>query len=72
MKASDSLEIMTVKKAAERWGITPRRVNEIIREGRIKGVYKIGTTWVMPDGTPKPSDLRSERQKGENAGTRSL
>jgi predicted site-specific integrase-resolvase len=63
MKAGGSVGIMTAKEAADRWGITPRRVNEIIREGRIKGVYKIGTTWVMPDDTSKPPDLRSERQK---------
>ena len=63
MKAGDSLGIMTVKEAAEKWGITPRRVNEILRDGRIKGVYKIGTTWVMPDDTQKPPDLRTERKK---------
>ena len=55
--------IMTAKKAAEKWGISARRVNEIIREGRIKGVYKIGAAWVMPDDTPKPADLRLERYK---------
>jgi len=56
------LGIMTANQAAEKWGITPRRVNEIIRSGRIKGVYKIGTSWVMPDDTPKPPDLRVERK----------
>jgi len=62
MKAGEGLGLMTAKEAAEKWGITPRRVNEIIREGRIKGVYKIGTTWVMPDDVQKPPDLRSERR----------
>jgi len=58
-------DIMTVKEAAAKWGITPRRVNEIIREGRIAGVYKIGTTWVMPADTQKPIDKRLERNKKE-------
>jgi len=62
VREGDGLEIMTVKEAAGRWGISPRRVNEIIRDGRIEGVYKIGTTWVMPDITQKPPDLRKERQ----------
>jgi len=58
------MKIMTVQEAAQRWGITPRRVTEIIREGRMEGVYKIGTTWVMPDDTPKPIDKRvSEKNK---------
>jgi hypothetical protein len=54
---------MTAREAAEKWGITPRRVQELIRAGRIEGVYKIGTTQVMPDDTPKPPDLRLERKK---------
>jgi len=54
---------MTVKQAAEKWNVTPRRVQEIIREGRIEGVQKIGTTQVMPDDTQKPLDLRL---KGNN------
>jgi len=54
---------MTVKEAAAKWGITPRRVQEIIREGKIKGVQMIGTTQVMPDDTEKPPDLRKERYK---------
>ena len=50
--------IMTVKEASVKWGITPRRIQEIIRSGRIKNLQKIGTTWVMPDDTLKPPDMR--------------
>jgi len=63
MKAGDCLRIMTVREAADKWGITPRRVQEIILAGRIEGVRKIGTTRVMPDDTPKSLDLRLERAK---------
>jgi hypothetical protein len=56
------MEIMTVRQAAQRWGITPRRVQELIRAGRIETAYKIETVWVMPDDTPKPPDLRLERK----------
>ena len=66
MKDGDCLGIMTVKQAAEKWGITPRRVQEIIREGRINGVQRIGTTQVMPVDTLKPLDLRMERKKVKN------
>jgi len=52
------IDIMTAKQAAEKWGITSRRVNEIIREGKIEGVFKIGAAWVMPADTQKPPDLR--------------
>ena len=62
-------DIMTVKQAAEKWGIKPRRVEELIRGGRIKDVYKIGTTWVMPADTQKPNDLRKERYKNKQTKT---
>ena len=56
------MEIMTVKEAAQRWGVTPRRVGEYIRTERIKGAYKIGTAWVMPDDTQKPPNIKSGRK----------
>jgi len=49
---------MTVKQAAEKWNVTPRLAQEMIREGRIESVKKIGTTQVMPDDTQKPPDMR--------------
>ena len=61
-KEGDFLGIMTAKQAAEKWGISSRRVNEIIRKGRITGAEKAGATWIMPDDTPKPPDLRPLRK----------
>ena len=58
--------IMTVKEAAEKWSVTPRRVQEMIREGKLPGAYKIETIWVMPDDTQKPPDLRKERYTKKN------
>ena len=55
--------IMSVKQAAVKWGIKPRRVQEMIREGRLPEAYKIETIWVMPDDTQKPRDLRLDRWK---------
>ena len=51
-------DIMMAKDAATKWGVTTRRVNELIRNGRIKSAYKIGSTWVMPANTQKPADER--------------
>ena len=54
--------IMTVKEAAQKWGVTPRRVGEYIRGERIIGAYKIGAAWVMPDDTKKPPTMKSGRK----------
>ena len=61
-KRGDGLGIMTVKEAAQKWGVSPQRVGEYIRSERIKGAYKIGAAWVMPDDTKKPSNIKSGRK----------
>lgn len=71
MSAMARKDIMTVKEAADKWGITVRRVQEIIREGKIeekyrKQMYLIGKAWVMPANTPKPPDLRKVRYNKKN------
>ena len=52
------MEIMTTEQAGKLWGVTPRRVSELCRAGRINGAYKIGTSWVMPADAAKPKDER--------------
>ena len=52
------MSIMSVREAAKKWGVSERRVNELIRQGRVAGVYKIGTSNVMPADTQKPPDMR--------------
>ena len=49
---------MTLKEAAEKWGIGDRRINTLCLEGRIEGASKIGNLWVIPVDTPKPDDNR--------------
>ncbi len=49
---------MTVKEAARLWGVTERRVTVLCKEGRIKGAYKKGRSWVIPAKTEKPTDSR--------------
>lgn len=51
-------EMMTIKEAAARWGLTERRVNELCRVGRIEGACKNGSRWVIPANAKKPVDLR--------------
>ena len=51
-------EYMTVKEAAERWGITPRRVQLLCVQGRIEGAAKYASVWAIPKGAAKPKDER--------------
>lgn len=49
---------MTVKQAAERWGISDRRIRVLCAEGRVPGAYQEGRGWKIPADAEKPSDGR--------------
>ena len=45
---------MTTKEAAEKWNITIRQVQNHCKSGCITGVMKVGTNWLIPEGTQRP------------------
>lgn len=49
---------MTVKQAAEKWGISDRRVRILCAEGKVSGVIREGRRWMIPADTGKPVDGR--------------
>ena len=49
---------MTVKQAAEKWGISERRVRALCSAGKILGVYQEGRGWKIPADALKPPDGR--------------
>ncbi len=49
---------MTVKQAAEKWGISDRRVRILCAEGKVSGVFREGRRWRIPADTRKPADGR--------------
>ncbi len=53
------MEFMTAKEAAEKWGITPRRVQVLCAEGRIPGAWRLGNAWAIPVNSEKPRDERT-------------
>ena len=49
---------MSVKQAAEKWGISDRRIRVLCSEGRIPGAYQEGRGWKIPIDATKPIDGR--------------
>ena len=49
------MEMMTVKEASEKWGVTARRVQGLCKEGKIKGVERWERTWMIPKHAVLPS-----------------
>jgi DNA adenine methylase len=55
------MDFISTKDAAERWGITQRRVSTLCAEGRIEGVKMFGNMWSIPSDAEKPVDGRVVR-----------
>ena len=54
---------ITVKQAAEKWGISDRRVRILCSEGKISGAYQEGRAWKIPYDATKPTDGRYKNKE---------
>lgn len=55
---------MKVSKAAENWGISPRRVRILCAQGKIPGVIRQGKLYMIPIDALKPLDGRRKAEEG--------
>ena len=55
------MEYIKVSKAAEKWGISTRRVRTLCAEGKIDGVIRKGNLYMIPENASKPHDARMGR-----------
>ena len=52
------MEYIKVSRAAEKWGISTRRVRLLCAEGKIEGVIRKGKLYFIPEDAKKPEDGR--------------
>jgi hypothetical protein len=52
------IDYITIKEAADHWGISPRRIQILCNENRIDGAIKFGRDWAIPSTSQKPKDMR--------------
>ena len=55
------MEVMSAREAADKWGISQRRVAVLCSENRIANVHMLGNMWLIPTDAEKPIDARSTR-----------
>lgn len=55
------MEYMSAKEAADKWGISQRRVAVLCSENRIDNAVMVGNMWIIPTDAGKPIDARSLR-----------
>ena len=54
------MNYLSVAQTAEKWDMTPRRVQVLCNEGRIDGAQRVGNIWTIPETATKPSDARKK------------
>ena len=52
---------MSAREAADKWGISQRRVATLCAEERIEYATMVGNMWIIPSDAEKPIDARSAR-----------
>jgi hypothetical protein len=60
------MDLMTTKQAAEKWGVTVRRVQSLCEQGLIEGAEKLADMWVLPISAEKPIDGRTKLAKNRS------
>lgn len=57
--------MITVKQAAEKFGVSEMRIRQLLQEGRIRGAKKLGPIWVIPERAviAKPKNPRGGQAK---------
>ena len=57
------MDFITVKAAAEKWGVSTRRVQILCQSDRVKGAYRFGKSWMIPSDAILPNAYRTEEER---------
>ncbi len=57
------MDYISTQQAAEKWGISNRRVQQLCEQERIIGVIRFSRVWAIPKDAPKPKDPRLNQAK---------
>ena len=55
------MEYISAREAADKWGISQRRVAVLCSEQRVAEATMVGNMWIIPSSAEKPVDARSTR-----------
>ena len=57
------MKYLSTFEAAEKLGVSPRRVGVLCNENRIPGAQRAGCRWIIPGNAEKPKDARIKSGK---------
>lgn len=55
------MQYITVGQAAEKWGVTVRRVQDLCNKDQIHGAVRWGRDWMIPADAHRPADRRRKK-----------
>ena len=55
------MDYITAREAAEKWGVSERRINQYCTQGRVPGAERFGGAWAIPADAEKPGDPRKQK-----------
>ena len=56
------MNYISTKKAAEKWGVSQRRVRALCEQGKIAGAIRMGKSYGIPEAAARPRDNRFKPQ----------
>ncbi len=59
------MKYINCQEAGKKWGVSPRRVQQLCKANEIDGVKKDGRSWLIPAATPCPISTNENEQKVE-------
>ena len=57
-------DYLSIRETSYKWGVSERRVNQYVAQGRIPGVERFGRSWAIPEDAEKPTNTRTQKLKG--------
>ncbi len=66
------MKMITATQAAEKWGVSLRRVQDYCKKGKIDGAERFGLNWMIPADAVKPVDGRIKSAKTDETFSKKL
>ena len=53
------MKFLKIEEIAAKWGISPRAVQLLCKDGKIAGAERFGRAWMIPEDATRPIDRRT-------------
>lgn len=62
-QGGDLMNYISAQDAANKWGISKRRVQTLCASHRIENAVRVGNMWILPEDAEKPADRRIKHKR---------